>query len=447
MLESRKNLIIKVISNYPNMSNKAVSRYIINNYSDYQYISLETLRKQVAKIRKYDIECDMNTDELMLKNNDDVTTNVAKIKDTDIEIDKNDWLKSGQNIRKFKNIVKQQENVIKTLTNEYDDQYRLIEELRNKIPILPIIKEIPKIRFDKNKVDEDVVMMLSDIHAGEVVDKYEMEGYGEYNFDIMCQRLYFLCEKTIEIVENQRNISNIKKLWIDCLGDFVHGELHQAEYNESTIVLIVLNLSTVIAQFIAMLSRHFPEIEVTCVVGNHGRFERKPPTKGIYNNWDYLVYQNAALVLKNYKNVKFNISKSPNCIINRADKSFLLTHGDSVRGGFAGIPVYGMYRVFSNEQDIRSHDGGIDYLEMGHFHQSLNLKDGRLIVNGSVVGNSQYNLHKLHTVSDPSQKIFGINKKYGISWERNMKLNNVPKNHKFIYKFEDSVVYAELFNE
>jgi len=192
-----------------------------------------------------------------------------------------------------------------------------------------------------------------------------------------------------------------------------------------------------------MLSRHFNEIEVTGLVGNHGRLDKMPPSKRIYNNWDYMTYQITSVMLKDYKNIKFNIPKSSSCIVNRMNHKFLLMHGDSIKGGFAGIPVYGMARAFSKQQEIRRNKGGFDYMELGHFHQDLKINDGKLIVNGSMVGNNEFALNKLHTVADSMQKIFCVNEKYGISWERSMKLSSANTN-KFVYSFDDNVVYGNI---
>lgn len=428
-----QDIIKKTIKDNINEKDFTIAKLLNDNYKEFAIKNTNSLRKRVGEVRR----------EFGLYSNKDIKTKTVKIKDSDIEINKDEWLKKESEIRNIKEKIGEKEKIIKLLNSELDNKIKYVDALLENIPKLPIVKDIPKYTFDKKKIDEDVVLMLSDIHAGEVVDVYEMEGMGEYNFDIFAKRLYFLCEKLVEVVENQRNISNIKKLWIDGLGDIVQGEIHQRETNEHSIIPVVLNTSLVISQSIAMLSRHFSEIEFTGLVGNHGRLEKKPPSKRIYNNWDYLVYQQIALFLKDYKNIKFNIPQSPSCIVNRMGYKFLLTHGDSIKGGFAGIPVYGLIRNFSNQQDIRRTRGGFDYMELGHFHEDIKAKDGKLIVNGSMVGNSQYGLHKLHVVSTPMQKVFGINKKYGISWERNMKLTDA-EHHNFKYSFNNNTVYKDL---
>jgi hypothetical protein len=434
---TKEEILLQALKDNVEALDSEIAKLVKQNYEEFKNTKLDTIRRKINSLRKdYDLE--RPSEEIEVKA-------IVKVKDTDLEIEKDEWLKVSHENRQLKEKLTEKEKMYKALANEYDSQLKYTDKLYEEIPKIPVLKALPKIKFDKKKQDEQVVMMLSDLHAGEVIDPFEMEGMGEYNFDIFCKRLFFLCEKTIEVTENQRDISNIDKLWVDVLGDVVHGMLHQAELNEFSMVPLTLNVALVLSQAIAMMVPHFNEIEVTGVVGNHGRFEKKPPSKRIYNNWDYVVYQQLALMLKDYKNIKFNIPQSPSCIVNRMGKSFLLMHGDAIRGGFAGIPVYGMYRAFNNQQDIRRTRGGFDYMEMGHFHQELMLKDGRMLVNGSMVGNSQYNLHKLHAVAEASQKIFGINSKYGVSWERHMKLEHATE-HNFVYQFDDNPVYANIIN-
>jgi len=418
--------LVKILLNTTKLKNIEIAKKIYEERPDLlKNIKLSTFAKRVSDVKNG----------ISIINEKEIENSI-KVIDSDLEITKKDWIKRELNEKQLKDKLNEKEKINKVLKQEIENQEKIIDGLNCSIPNLPNIEKVQNFQYDKKKIDEDVVMVISDVHAGEVVNPYEMEHMGEYNFEIMCNRVYFLCEKTIEIVENQKNISNIRKLYIDFLGDIVHGEIHQKEFNEFPIIPVVLNTSYVLSQAIAMMSKHFEEIEITCVVGNHGRLENKPPSKGIYNNWDYLIYKQIEQILSNYKNIKFNIPLSPAIVVDRMDRKFLLTHGDSIRGGFAGIPVYGMIRNFANQQELRRSRGGFDYMEIGHYHQDLKLKDGKLIVNGSLVGNSEFNLNRLNTTSEASQKIYGINKKYGVSWERNIKVEHANQ-HKFKYSFNE----------
>lgn len=429
----RSELILNVLMEHKDMSDSGVAKEVLKKYpANFKNVQLDSIRKRVGEARaSKNLQREIKDDKIIIDG-------------TDIVITKADWLTKESQLRIFRDKKVETDKIVKVLSKELDDTNKFIDTLMESIPSLPVISAISNFKVDKSKKDEECVLMLSDIHAGEVVNIDELEGYGEYNFDIFVNRLYYLCEKIVEVTENQRNVSNIRKLWIDMLGDMVHGELHQKETNEYAMIPTILNVGLVMAQAIAMLSKYFVEIEITGVVGNHGRREPKPPSKNIYDNWDYMVYQIIALHLKNYKHVKFNIPISPSCIVERMGYKYLLTHGDSIKGGFAGIPVYGLIRAYANEQEVRRINGGFDYFELGHYHEDVKVKNGKMIVNASMVGNSGFNIHKLHVSADPMQKFFGINKVDGISWERNMQLKHAPKQELLKYSFSGNPVYSDF---
>jgi hypothetical protein len=65
------------------------------------------------------------------------------------------------------------------------------------------------------------------------------------------------------------------------------------------------------------------------------------------------------------------------------------------------------------------------YWLYGHFHQAeqAELVHGERIINGSLVGGSQFSIQKMKRTSRPSQSFFGLAKKKGITWRYNLYLN------------------------
>jgi hypothetical protein len=128
-----------------------------------------------------------------------------------------------------------------------------------------------------------------------------------------------------------------------------------------------------------------------CVVGNHGRRQRKPHAKNrAQDNFDFFFYHLLAKLLSGEKGISFAISEAADQPYIVYNTRYLLTHGDQFRGGsgIAGMLsplMIGDARKRQREQAVRR---PYDYMIMGHWHQLGFLRG--LIVNGSLKGYDEY---------------------------------------------------------
>jgi hypothetical protein len=156
--------------------------------------------------------------------------------------------------------------------------------------------------------------------------------------------------------------------------------------------------------------------------------EKKPEFKKAYVNWDTFVYQIAALMLKNVPNIEFDIPKPKFAVATINGKRFLCTHGDIVRG-WMGIPYYDMSRKAYLINDMLWHvDEPVHGFIMGHFH-SGNVQEklnGPMLVNGAMVGTSEFSTVALATASRPMQYVFGVHPEQGMSWRYPIWLDKIP---------------------
>jgi hypothetical protein len=93
---------------------------------------------------------------------------------------------------------------------------------------------------------------------------------------------------------------------------------------------------------------------------------------------------------------------------------------------WAGIPFYGLNRDDAKQHEMRNNkhikkllmqtDKNLDYdyRLVAHFHNKNML--GNTFMNGSMIGPENFGRNTLHVAQAPSQKFFGLNEKYGISW-------------------------------
>jgi hypothetical protein len=332
-----------------------------------------------------------------------ITEEEAKIKFYENQLDY--WRNKYNELRKVGTFDERIISLFKSSLNRYD----------NKVP--------ENINYDsktkQTNIQKELVLLLSDIHAGEEISLEETLGINQYNVDIMLKRLDNLFYHIVDIL-SKVNIEKYYKLNIWMLGDMVSGIIHEELLQGTSIVDEVVILANKLAEIIYNLLDYFDEIEVAGVVGNHGRMKKKPYYKQKYNNFDYLVYKFIETKFENNNRVKFIIPKSSMLIVQKFGHNFLLLHGDSKVRSYAGIPFYGIRRADSQitqlltaTKDIYPH-----YLVMGHFHtaNSLEKVGGKIIMNGCLSGTNEHSMGSIFTGTEPKQTMFSIHEEYGVNW-------------------------------
>ena len=260
-----------------------------------------------------------------------------------------------------------------------------------------------------DKGSETDVPLISDLHAGEIIDLAQTMGISQYDMTIMNRRLGMLFRKILELVNLRRSSLNIRKLVIPHLGDMLSGDIHPELVRTNVAHMMNLSVRTafILAQGIAFLSPHFDQIDVPCVVGNHPRLYQAPSYKDKYINWDYMLYQWEASFCKGLKNVKFHIPKSPFYLMDVENTRILMMHGDSIKS-WMGVPWYGIERaVLRLRELLQGSNEHFDSVLLGHFHSRADLDHitGPIIINGSVKGGDEFSIGSLQTSNVPSQNL------------------------------------------
>lgn len=285
-------------------------------------------------------------------------------------------------------------------------------------PLPPVVRQNPG-----EGRSEELVVNIGCIHGGEEVNYDEVLGLNEYNIDIMKQRLIVVRDTVLNIVNAKMTGYHFQKLHVFLLGDLVSGIIHDELIQNTPIVDQVLIVGDALSQIIQVWAAEFPELEVSGVVGNHGRMKKKPYYHKKYNNFDYLVMKYIEVHCKDIPNIKFNIPKSPMMPVKIFDWNFLLTHGDGVKSAM-GIPFYGMKRMDANLSQTLTVGKGYypHYIVMGHFHTNnvLSKPGGEIIMNGSLKGADPFALNAMHVGGEPVQKMFSVHPEHGITWRMNI---------------------------
>lgn len=254
-------------------------------------------------------------------------------------------------------------------------------------------------------------MLLTDIHWGEDVRPEEIDGLNCYNRRIAEQRIKRGAEGAVKICRDYLSGLEYEGLNLMLGGDLLSGDIHDElrETNvEATTESVVGVLESLVAA-IRMLTDHFGKVHIAAVTGNHGRTTKKPRAKRrARDSFDGLVYQLIAREVRSDPRITMQVATGPDAHFSVYNTRFCLSHGDGFKGG-SGISgamaplLLGVHR--KRRRDAQSGNPW-DVLVIGHFHQSLFLRD--LIVGGAVVGYNEF-AYSINAMPEPAQSALWLN--------------------------------------
>ncbi len=323
---------------------------------------------------------------------------------------------------------------------------QVVAKVGEAIQALPTVAAPKPPQVRKHTTVEDAVLLLSDLHIGEVVSSEEMGGLNHYDFETFVRRYQYLVEKVLSFTGDNMASYCFQNLHVFMLGDNVSGTIHDEldATNEVAIVDQAMLGALVVAQGLLDLARAFPKVTVSCVVGNHGRVTRKPYYKQkAVVSWDRVFYESLAMLLRHQSNVSFIIPRSAFMQVEVQGHLFQLSHGDDVMS-WGGIPYYGLDRKVGRWAEINAASGKyVEYYCQGHFHRSaaMDRPRGEQILNSSMVGSSEFSA-AFGLISEPSQLLFGVHERYGKSWSLKINLTD-PHVEEVRYRYDMNKSVAE----
>lgn len=323
-----------------------------------------------------------------------------------------------------RNLLKKQN---KALLRENGLFEALSIEIKDRVkPIFPF-KQI-KLTGDKDKIQETVVLHLSDEHADSIVKPHQVDGLENFNLQIALRRAETLVDTLLKFTQKTLINYNFDTLVIMANGDHVNGEIHDATRNSA--YGNAIRNSIAVGQMHACMYRdlapYFKDVKIIYTAGNHGRRSLKKDHESPWDNWDYLVGETARAYCRDIKNTQFIIPESFSHCMEIEGHGFCIRHGDDIRG-WNGIPWYGIERQTRRLQALSAaHGRTVNYFCYGHFHTmstQANLK-GEMLINGSWVGTSPYVYNALAAYNEPSQLLHGVHKDVGVSWRLPIRLRS-----------------------
>lgn len=304
----------------------------------------------------------------------------------------------------------------------------IIDRIRSIIPVLPAVG-VPKLVKTKGATSvETMVQLLGDGHFYEQVSLERTRGFNMYGIRTGAARLAHCVKTHLEIKDRLESHSGwyFPRLVLPLLGDWISGTIHEVErHGDASVIDAAVGTASLLAQAIQRFAAHYPEVCITGVVGNHGRLPdaRKKQQKDPSRNWDFLVHEMARQNCRALTNVKWYLPRAYDAQLEIEGYQVLFTHGDNVRG-WGRYPMYGMTQYTSGIQNAEAgRDNLIDFFVMGHWHDRYDIPvpAGRLLVNGSIIGTTEFDLSAAR-VSQPKQLMFGMKAKHGVThrWDINL---------------------------
>jgi len=137
-----------------------------------------------------------------------------------------------------------------------------------------------------------------------------------------------LCKTIAEYKLDHRGETKLN-VYID--GDIIQNSLHDPR-DGSPLAEQAAAAIHILTQALAYLASAFPEVEVYCSTGNHGRNTARHSGRAVHGKWDSIetiIYYGIKKAVGHFKNiVGFHIPRSPWFVVEALGHKFFGTHGD-----------------------------------------------------------------------------------------------------------------------
>lgn len=265
-------------------------------------------------------------------------------------------------------------------------------------PLRPIFVRPEKPSSNKNR--QAVILDVSDVHFGEVVERSEVSGANSYSPEIATRRLGRLFDTAALLTTKAwpRGDDKPSKVVVCLSGDMISGSIHDelTETNVGTAYEQMRQCAMILAGGIEHLHKKVGQdvpVEIISVDGNHGRDTMKPRQKRAhFHSWDRLVADFVEAALQRYENVRVYQADGFDAYFDVVGFPFLVTHGDRMgSGGGTGFigPMASIVKGHRKIVDTELRQRRPVYKVLTHhFHTTGVTPFG--FANGSVVGYGEY---------------------------------------------------------
>lgn len=314
------------------------------------------------------------------------------------------------NIEIEKKKIKYREQRVKALENRVIDSEARFRELVEVIEKSIVPLEFNKADSGKNTpinlgVDSTKMytpcLLVSDLHFGKKTENYDLEKALERLdklFDDFCNHLNQL--------ENNNCFYNDVHIFL--AGDLIDGESiypTHPHHITGSVLDQVFSSTEPFVEKLERVSKLCHTLHVHSVRGNHGRLSKFANEK---SNFDTIYSHILRVALREYKNIKFNISDGWHLHVDIDGLGVLMYHGHQIKMTL-NLPWYGVTTRVSRWATT-GEVPAFDIALQGHFHTSSKITWGnrQILLNGTMVDGDQFALENLGLESSQSQWCFTL---------------------------------------
>jgi len=290
------------------------------------------------------------------------------------------------------------------------------------------IKTISK-RELHDSTPRSICVALTDVHFGTHIDKEELGGKNEFNWNIAARRYGFIIEQLETYKMELRHLHEEVVFLLG--GDLIGGIIHNQEGPDYD--LITYQIAGAVSYFIQgfeHVKAFYPKIRIVCQPGNHGRMMHKED-KGRalsqkYDSFENIIFNTLSWYFKNDPKVEIIVPKSPYAEVTVQGHRIYMTHGDGVF--ITGNPGKSIntdnidkqvQRV--NAEEHNHNRKPFEVFVFGHVHQAAHFQvssGAHIIINGSMIGTDSFAQGVGITSNNPVQVMWEMNSKFAIGDSR-----------------------------
>lgn len=250
-----------------------------------------------------------------------------------------------------------------TITREANDfrtkqEDAILRRLRGKEPLVAT--------QDPAKGNEDLVVVMGDVHIGDTVE--DQRGKEVYNPKIAAASVQHVTQKVLDLKRFQENLVDFDSCHLIWVGDMLTGEgIYEGQAYDTELLLadqLSLTIDVLLQQAVSF-AEEFDTLHISAVPGNHGQI-RSSYTSG-QANMDLVAYRwvTDRLIDQGYTNINFNVGEAKhyrNHPLRGGEWNLHVRHGHEEQ-----IHVDATAR---SEADARGlvHYHNLDGIVRGHYH-------------------------------------------------------------------------------
>lgn len=252
--------------------------------------------------------------------------------------------------------------------------------------------------FSIEQSDNDMIVCLSDLHLGATY--YNFDGY--YDSNIAKERLN---QYLAEIIEIQKT-HNAENCVVLLLGDLISGNIHStiSVTNKENVIEQVKLACEYISDFVYELGKHFNNVKLRGVSGNHSRIQEKKENALLGERLDSLIVWFIKSMLKNADNIIVydeNIDETVSTFIIR-DKLYFGVHGDFDSTNSTSIAKLALWVKMTPYCILCGHK---------HFPAMTDVSGIKVVQSGSLGGSGDEYTRQKRLTGKPSQTVLIVNNK------------------------------------